>query len=260
MFSTLFWAFALLVVGTFIVLMAALEGGRIIGARRAKTDPETAAEGLGPLEGAVYGLMGLLIAFTFSGAAERFDARRDLITAETNAIGGAYLKIDLLPPAVQVKLRKDYRDYVDARLAAYKDTLNDDYTDHANKRVVELQELIWKQSVAGSMAVPSPAVATLVLSSVTDMIDVTTKRAVALVMHPPIIVYVLLGVVMLGSALLAGYGMGAKRTKSLLHTIGFALITTTSIFVIVNMEYPRVGIVRIDASDKFLIELRDSMK
>jgi hypothetical protein len=34
---------------------------------------------MGALDGAVYGLFGLLIAFTFSGAAGRFDARRDLI-------------------------------------------------------------------------------------------------------------------------------------------------------------------------------------
>ena len=60
-------------------------------------DPDGSIAALGAIEGAVFGLMGLLIAFTFSGAASRFEARRQLILQETNAIGTAYLSLDLLP-------------------------------------------------------------------------------------------------------------------------------------------------------------------
>ena len=60
-------------------------------------DPDGSIAGLGAIEGAVFGLMGLLIAFTFSGAASRFEARRQLILQETNAIGTAYLSLYLLP-------------------------------------------------------------------------------------------------------------------------------------------------------------------
>ena len=49
------------------------------------------------MEGVIFGLLSLLIAFTFSGAASRFERRRDLIVQEANAIGTAYLRIDLLP-------------------------------------------------------------------------------------------------------------------------------------------------------------------
>ena len=56
------------------------------------------AEGVGVIDGAVFALPGLLLAFTFSGAAARFDTRRHLIVEEANAIGTAYLRLDLLPP------------------------------------------------------------------------------------------------------------------------------------------------------------------
>jgi hypothetical protein len=49
----------------------------------------------------IFALLGLLLAFTFSGAASRFDARRGLIIEETKAIGTAWLRLDLLPAAVQ---------------------------------------------------------------------------------------------------------------------------------------------------------------
>jgi hypothetical protein len=43
------------------------------------------------------------------------------------------------------------------------------------------------------------------------------------------------------------------------HTIGFALIMTIAIYVIVDLEYPRLGFIRIDAADHTLVELRQSM-
>ena len=87
--------------------------------RRKLRDPEGAGPGAGALEAAVYGLLGLLIAFTFSGAASRFDARRPHVVEEANALGTAYLRIDLLSPSPQPALRESFRRYLDARLELY---------------------------------------------------------------------------------------------------------------------------------------------
>ncbi len=100
----------------FVVIFAStlilLEVGRRIGVRKRALAPEGQESGLGAVEGAVFGLMGLLLAFTFSGAASRFEVRRQLIVQETNAIGTAYLRLDLLPAGDQPKLREDFRAYV----------------------------------------------------------------------------------------------------------------------------------------------------
>ena len=93
-------------------MLILLEVGRRIGARRLAEDPMGAAAGVGTVEGAVFALFGLLIAFTFSGAAARFDTRRQLIIEETNAIGTAYLRLDLLPVDAQPGLREKFRRYV----------------------------------------------------------------------------------------------------------------------------------------------------
>ena len=80
----------------FLGTLLALVIGRQVGVRRIREDAEGARAGVGTVEGAVFGLMGLLIAFTFWGAAARFDARRQLIVEETNAIGTAGLRLDRL--------------------------------------------------------------------------------------------------------------------------------------------------------------------
>jgi hypothetical protein len=106
--------------GLFMGVLALLETRRRIGLRHVAKDSEAARAGLGVLEGAIFALMGLLIAFTFSGAASRFDTRRQLAVEEANAIGTAYLRLDLLPASAQPALRESFRQYVDARLTAYR--------------------------------------------------------------------------------------------------------------------------------------------
>jgi len=64
---------------------------RTAGDRKA---PWRVAEGIGAMEGAVFALLGLL-GFSYSGATSRLEARRNLIVQEANAIGTAYLRIDL---------------------------------------------------------------------------------------------------------------------------------------------------------------------
>src|SRR5262245_47987101 len=90
--------------GLFLGMVLLLEVGRRLGQRRQSLDAEGGRAGLGAVEGAVFALMGLLIAFTFSGAAARFDSRRQLIVDEANAIGTAWLRLDLLPASAQPAL------------------------------------------------------------------------------------------------------------------------------------------------------------
>jgi hypothetical protein len=106
---------------SFIGMLILQEVGRRVGHRSMARDPEGARAGVGAVDGAVFALLGRLVAFTFSGAASRFDARRQLVVEGANAIGTAYLRIDVLPPDLRPALRDKFRLYVDARLGAYQE-------------------------------------------------------------------------------------------------------------------------------------------
>ncbi len=92
------------------------------------------------------------------------------------------------------------------------------------------------------------------------MIDITTTRAVALETHPPTVVYWALAVLVLAGALLAGYGMAEAKTRSWMHMLIYSTILALAVYVILDLEYPRVGWVRIDTADHVLMDLRTSMK
>jgi hypothetical protein len=252
---------ALVLLLLFGAIMAFLEIGRRLAIRRHALDPDREEKGIGAVEGAIFGLMGLLIAFTFSGAGERFEHRRELITQETNAIGTAWLRIDLLPADAQPAMRQLFRDYVDARLAIYEKIGSGDVDGGraANARSVEMQGKIWNLGVAATRAREQNTVSVLFLPALNDMFDITTTRAVAAESHPPRVIYAMLLGLALLCALLAGFDMAENKTRNWVHTIGFALIMTIAIYVIVDLEYPRLGFIRIDKADHILVELRQSM-
>jgi hypothetical protein len=243
------------VVGLFAAILIFLEIGRQIGRRR----EESAGSAFGAMENAVFGLMGLLIAFTFSGAASRLDARRRLIAEETNAIGTAYLRIDLLPSARQEALRESFRRYLDARLVFFS-KLGDPTAARAEMfRFTALQQEIWSLAIKACQEAPSPLTTSLVMPSLNTMFDIATTRAVALQIHPPPIIFVLLGVLPLICSLLAGFDAAARKSRSLIHMLGFAAVLSITVYVILDYEYPRFGLIREDAMDRVLVELRQGM-
>ncbi|MGH7676641.1 MAG: DUF4239 domain-containing protein [Gemmatimonadales bacterium] len=250
-----------------LLLIAALLGGTLlcleIGRRVALARPPRSAGGgpeTGAVEAAMFALLGLLIAFTFSGAAQRFDARRHLIVEEANAIGTAYLRLDLLPGPAQPALRDLFRRYVDTRLAVYRALPDLDAARAELGRAAALQGEIWTQAVAAAQGAPTTAPAMLLLPALNAMIDITTTRTMATRMHVPSLVFVLLGVLALVCAFLAGYGMAASPSRSWVHSLTFALVLTAAIYVIVDFEYPRLGLLRVDAFDQVLVDVRASMR
>lgn len=250
----------LLALGLFGGMLLCLETGLQLGLRRrAESRDGGAGPGFIALGGAVFALLGLLIAFTFSGAAARFELKRHLVVDEANAIETAYLRIDLLPAAAQPAIREGFRQYLDARLAVYDKLPNFEAASVEIARAVALQRKIWALAVAACRDLPSPATVTLVMSSLNEMIDISTTRTAALQAHAPGIIFVLLASVSLVCSFIAGFDASGRKNRSWVHSIGFAAILATTFYVILDLEYPRVGLIRLTSIDQVLVEVRHNM-
>lgn len=242
----------------FGAVLAAIELGRWVGARQRRAAPGTADSGLGAMDSAIFGLFGLLLAFTFFGAASRYDQRRDQILAEANAIGTAYRRVDLLPAHAQPGLRGLYRQYVESRLATYRKLSEDvDAARLEYDRSIALQDQIWKASLAAAQG--SPAFG-LVVGSLNEVYAITRTRWAAIRFHVPgEIIAMLLGLALL-SSLVAGRNLSANPHRSWLNVIVYSLVVTGGIFVIIDYELPRLGLIRLDAADQLLVQLLESMR
>jgi hypothetical protein len=250
---------SLVAVGLFVVMMLSVEVGRRMGRHRYATDKDSFAVGLGAAEGAIFALLGLLIAFTFSGAASRFEERRHLITQEANDIGTAWLRIDLLPPADQPAMRDLFRRYTDLRIAAYERVRDEASTVAKSAAAQRLQGEIWQLAVAGvRKPEASPGAAQVLLPSLNAMFDIVTTRNTATRNHPPLAIYLLLGVLCAVGSMLFGYSIGPSRNPNWMHRLAFAGIMALAIYVILDLEFPRRGLIRIDGEDQVLVDLRQS--
>lgn len=244
----------------FFGILVALALGRWIG-KRMIARHGASAPGIGSLETAVFALLGLLIAFTFAGALSRFDTRRTQIVDEANAIGTAYLRIQLVPASVQPKLRETFRSYVDSRIEAYRRLPDIAAAKAELAHTEELQGEVWSQAVAAVRMPGTPPMAELlVLPAFNEVFNFITIRTSATLMHPPVVVYAMLIGLAFASALLAGYQTAGEKAYDWMHQLGFAGIVALTVYVILDIEYPRLGFVRLDAMDQVMVNVRNGMK
>lgn len=251
--SALFAAFL------FAGILGCMRLGWRIGRKRLLSLGEDSQIGLGAVDGAIYGLMGLLIAFTFTGAATRFDARRNLVTEHANAIGTAWLRLDLLSGPDREKARDGFRRYVDTQLEIVRSAGDSKTSQGGVDQLSEIQKEIWEVLMHAVRNDKSQPLAQTVLPPANEMFDLTTSRLMAAQQHPPLAILIMLAALVLVGGLLAGYGMAKSERQSRLHLFGFAAIISLSVYLILDIEFPRLGLVRIDSFDQSIIDLRKSM-
>jgi hypothetical protein len=246
--------------GMFFGVMLFVEIGRRFGIRRTPGSTESERVVETTVETAIYALLGLMIAFTFAGSASRFDTRRALTVQEANAIGTAYLRLDLLPAAAQPPLREKFRRYTETRIAVFRALPDVEASNAATRRAAALQGEIWSGAVA-ALKDAQPQAPLLLLPALNDMFDITATRGVVLRTHTPPVVLGTLAVLSLVCSMLIGYGLaGIKPFSMLLHTIGFAVVLTVTIYVILDLDHPRVGLIRLDYADQALLDVLAGMK
>src|SRR5262249_21329470 len=142
----------LLALGLFAGMLALLEIGWRLRRRQRALHGAEQGKGTGPVEASLLGLLGLLLAFTFSGAASRFDARREMIVHEANAIGTVWARLDLADSASRATMQGLVREYVDQRLAIYDAPAGSPLSAELLARTAALQTRIWTAAVAAVKA------------------------------------------------------------------------------------------------------------
>ena len=252
---------AALGLGLFLGMLLFLELGRRLGLRQAGKFGTAARAGVGVVDSSIYALTALLLGFAFNGAAARYDQRRQLIVQEVSAIGTAWTRIDALPPERQAGVRADFRRYVDAVVASYATPRVSSRSEALREtaEVTRAQANVWARAVADSIAPSGAKARRLLLPARNEMCDAGEKERLARRIHPPVVIYAMLGVAALAAALFAGYSMANATTRNWLYTLGVAAAISRTTYVIIELEYPRLGWVRLDAMDRTLTELRETI-
>src|SRR5262249_14711805 len=243
-----------LFVATVIIVLLSYEGGFRVGRWRYRRPNREREVGVRSMVGTMLGLLTFILALTFCLAATHFDAARQALLNEANAIRTAYLRADLLPEPHREEIRNLLREYVDVRLEAARSGK----IEQAVARSEELHSQLWSQAVAAGEKASSPYFTGYFIQSLNDVIALHTRRlTVGREFRIPTIIWIVLYVIMPLAAASIGCHAGLTETSRPLVAVAFVLIISVVMTLIADLDNPQKGALRV--SQHALTDLRKTM-
>ncbi len=240
-----------------ILLLGSVLAGRKLGKRRIEQKRSKLVV-VAAAEGAVFALLGLLIAFTFSGAYERFEARKLNIIEEANAYETAYLRLDLLAPkTLSNNLKTQLGHFLDAHLSIYADIpyMKQVALDREKAKTLKMQ--LWNDVVNATTMKENQVAQAQVIPAMTNLFDKANTGLALTRLHPPIVIYLLLIVLAAIGGFLVGYTTAENEEHTSIHVLSYVILTAFVLYLVIDLELPRLGLIRVDSFDLFLTEMRE---
>ena len=229
-----------LYVGLIILFLVSVELGYKLGDRRQRlTDynDEGRSAQAGVVLGAMLGLSGFLLGFTFSLAGGQFDSRRELLIQDTNAIGTAFLRADMLPEPYRTDSRRLYADYVDGRATLFDRVRADEL-----EQSTQIQDELWGNATRLAREAANPVVS-IYVQALNDMIDVHGERVyVEYFRRTPDLVFFMLAVLSVLTMVLTGYLLGLRQKRWGLPTALMIFTYATVFLIVLDLDRPARGL------------------
>jgi hypothetical protein len=203
---------------------------------------------LGVTLAAAYGVVALLLGFSFQLAINRYDERRLTLVDEANAIGTTILRTRLFDEATGAALRVKLRDYVDARIEFSAAGADVAARKAPGERSERLQNELWALAMTTVKRDPRSTLSPLFVQTLNNMIDVSAKQEAVLNAVIPVPILIVLLIVVLMAAMLLGIDFGRKGTRAPVVSALFAIMIVLVVFIIVDLDLPQHGLILIDLS------------
>lgn len=222
-----------------LVMMVFGEIGYQFAAHTQTRQDDDATTSLGPMVGGLLAMTAFVLAFTFSMASSQNDQRKQNVLQESNDIGTAYLRADLLDQSYKIEVKRLLRNYVKIRLEAASGS--DMNTMIAES--VEIHNLLWAQVAAAARQSPDTNTA-LVIQAVNDVIDMHEKRLTdALRNLIPGVVWLALTAIIGLTMITLGVQVGLTGKRRLIAVIPLMLAFAVLMSLVVDLNRPQSGLI-----------------
>lgn len=243
-------AFAVLVfVGFFMATMAF--GSWV--ERRGMAKSNGSAPPRSPLvETAMFTLLGLMLAFSFSAAWSRFDARLRYAVDEATAVQNLVLRVELLPAESQQRIKQSLARYIDLRLEDNKTVSPPTSQD---TELLNKERLVLSREAA-AISRNDSGTAALLISSLNQLFDKTSAEKIESQTYIPDLVTNLLFWLSLICSFVVGRDLAGQKRALIRYGLLYAVSIATTIYVIVDLADPRIGLIQITSADEQMREAR----
>jgi hypothetical protein len=239
---------------TIVVLLLFVEVGYRLGGYRRRRSEQEKEGPVGAMVAATIGLLAFMLAFTFGLSASRFEARKQMVVEEANAIGTTFLRAGLLPGDRGAKVRELLREYADTRLEAARVG----NVEQVLRRSEALHRELWREAEVAGGEHPESIVVGLFLQSLNETIDLHATRArVAIRSRIPGAIWGTLYLVTLLTMAAIGYHGGLAGTSRSPAVLLLAVNLSIILMLIADLDRPQEGVLKV--SQQAMIDLRRTM-
>jgi hypothetical protein len=237
------------------LLGLAIEVGYRIGRWRHTRTLDEKDQPVGAMVASILGLLALVLAFTFSLAASRFEARRQTVLEEANAIGTTYLRARLLPEPQRSEIARLLGEYVDVRIRG----VEEGNLDLALSRSEELHELLWKQTSEVAQKNSASIITGVFIQSLNNLIDLHAERMlVGLRSRIPLVIWGGLFLLAVLGLVAVGYQSGLSATRRSPVMIVLVLAFALVLALIADLDRAREGLLKV--SQQALVDVQTTMR
>lgn len=232
-----------------------VEGGYRYGCWRHSRRSDEKEAPVAAMVASLLGLLAFMLAFTFSMAASRFDARRHAVSEEANSIGTTYLRSQLLSEPERTEISRLLRQYTKARVEYMTEAKIPELISLSEKFHQEL----WKHAKVAAEKAPQSIPTGLFLQSLNETIDLHSKRVfLSLGSRIPSTIWLaLFGLTLLG-LISIGYQAGLTATRRSPEMPVLALAFAGVLFLIVDLDRAHEGLLMV--SQKAMIDLNRTLQ
>jgi hypothetical protein len=215
-----------------VLMSAAMQAGYLAG-RRIYPARQTAATrlGMGYIVTASLALLGLLLAFTFGASEQRYEARRQLVTEEADALASAYVYVLTLPNGANAAVAPLVLQYGRSRVAFFE-ALDEPTAVQADARSFELEDAIWAGAVANLRAGGAGTTASTVMDRLDRLFEIDSTRRAEHYSRVPLGTLQALMVFSIISAAIIGMALAGGSRHYVASTAFLAVLATTACLIL----------------------------
>lgn len=248
----------IIVVVQILLMLVCIQSGRLVARNRAQEYADN--PGNTAIAASLYGLLGLLLAFTFGMSGDQFKQRKKVILEEANSIGTAILRIQLYADSVQSQFRQQFREYLEARIRYYEAQRDTVKINQALRDADQAATAIWAIAAEQSKIKDNLVASGQMIPALNQMFDIANSRFWGELTRTPGSILTMLFLLSLCTAFVAGYTSRGKGKFDWTMAAGFCVLTSIVIFFIIDLDKPRSGIITTDQTARAITDLRKILR